>query len=148
LSKGGDMANIAEKSKELVEKVEDKVEKGVEVVKETFNNIARHLPLANFARHSSDTYDIEIDLPGVKKEDIEIKVEDDYLTVNAIRRLKKEVKEEDYYLLESDFGLISRSFVLPDDVDRDKISAKFENGRLYITLEKQESRKAKSIEIK
>jgi HSP20 family protein len=142
------MADIVEKSKELVEKVEEKVEKGVEVVKETFNNIARHLPLANFARHSRDTYDIEIDLPGVKKEDIEIKVEDNYLTVNAIRRFKKEVKEDDYYLLESDFGLISRSFVLPEDVDRDKISAKLENGRLYITLEKQESRKAKSIEIK
>jgi HSP20 family protein len=142
------MANITEKSKELVEKVEEKVEKGVEVVKETFNNIARHLPLANFARHSSDTYDIEIDLPGVKKEDIEIKVEDDYLTVNAIRRFKKEVKEDDYYLLESDFGLISRSFILPNDVDRNKISAKLEDGRLYITLEKEEARKAKSIEIK
>jgi len=140
--------NIAEKSKELVEKVEDKVEKGVEIVKETFNNIARHLPLANFAKHSSDTYDIEIDLPGVKKEDIEIKVEGDYLTVNAIRRFKKEVKEDDYYLLESDFGLISRSFILPNDVDRNKISAKLEDGRLYITLEKEESRKAKSIEIK
>jgi len=142
------MANIAEKSKELVEKVEEKVEKGVEVVKETFNNIARHLPLVNFARHSSDTYDIEIDLPGVKKEDIEIKIEDDYLTVNAIRKFKKEVKEEDYYLCESDFGLISRSFILPNDIDRDKIYAKLEDGRLYITLEKEETRKAKSIAIK
>jgi HSP20 family protein len=142
------MSNIKEKAKEIIENVEEKVEQGVEVVKETFDNIARHLPLANFAKHSSDTYDIEIDLPGVKKEDIEIKVEDDYLIVNAIRRTKKEVNKDDYYLLESDFGLISRSFILPKDVDRNKISAKLENGRLYITLEKEEARKAKQISIK
>jgi len=141
------MSNIKEKTKEILETVEEKVEKGVEVVKETLDNVARHLPLANFARHSSDTYDIEIDLPGVRKEDIELKIEDDYLTVNATRRTKKEIKEEDYYLCESNFGLISRSFILPKDVDRDKISAKLEDGRLYISLEKEEARKAKSISI-
>ena len=142
------MSNLKEKTKEIIENVEEKVEKGVEVVKETFDNVARHLPLANFAKHKSDTYDIEIDLPGVKKEDIELKIEDDYLTVNALRRTKKEVKENDYYLCESNFGLISRSFVLPKDIDRDKISANLENGRLYISLEKEEARKAKSISIK
>jgi len=139
--------SIAEKSKELVNTVEEKVEHGIEVAKEALGNVARHLPLANFARHSSDTYDIEIDLPGVNKEDIELKIEDDYLTVNAIRRTKKEVKEEDYYLQESKFGLISRSFILPKDVDRDKITAHYEDGRLYISLEKEDSRKARSISI-
>jgi len=140
--------SIAEKSKELVNSVEEKVEHGIEVAKETLGNVARHLPLANFARHSSDTYDIEIDLPGVNKEDIELKIEDDYLTVNAIRRTKNEVKEEDYYLCESQFGLISRSFILPKDVDREKIKANYEDGRLYISLEKEEARKARSISIK
>jgi len=142
------MSNLKEKTKEIIENVEEKVEKGVEIVKETFDNVARHLPLANFAKHSSDTYDIEIDLPGVKKEDIEIKIEDDYLTINAVRRTKKEVNQDDYYLCESNFGLISRSFVLPKDIDRDKISAHLEDGRLYISLEKEEARKAKSISIK
>jgi len=139
--------SIAEKSKELIETVEDKVEQGVEVVKETLGNVARHLPLANFARHSRDTYDIEVDLAGVKKEDIELKIEDDYLTVNAIRKAKNEVNEDDYYLYESNIGMISRSFLLPKDIDRDKIDAKYEDGRLYITLNKEESRKAKSISI-
>ncbi len=139
---------IIENGKELVNTVEEKVEKGVEIAKETLGNIARHLPLANFAKHSPDTYDIEIDLPGVNKDEIELKVEDDYLTVNAIRKTKNEVKEEDYYLCESNYGLISRSFVLPKDVDRDKISAKYEDGRLYITLEKEDSRKARNISIK
>ncbi len=139
---------IIENGKKLVNSVEEHVEKSLDVAKEALGNVARHLPLANFARHSSDTYDIEVDLPGVKKEDIEIKIEDDYLTVNAVRRTKKDVKEEDYYLCESSYGLISRSFILPKDIDRDKISAKYEDGRLYISLEKEETRKARSISIK
>jgi HSP20 family protein len=142
------MMSIAEKTQELVSTVEDKVEKGLEVAKEALGNVARHLPLANFAKHKSDTFDVEIDLPGVKKEDIELKIEDDYLTVNALRRTKNEVKESDYYLCESSFGLISRSFILPKDVDREKINAKYEDGRLYVSLEKEEARKAKSISIK
>ena len=140
--------DIVKTSKEIAEKVEDTVEKGLEVVKDTFHNVASHLPLANLAKHDNDTYTIEIDLPGVKKEDIELKVEDDYLTVTAIRRFKNEVKEDDYYLCESNFGVISRSFVLSDNIDRDKIEARFEDGRLYLTLEKVESKKTKSISIK
>jgi len=140
--------SITEKSKELINRVEEKVEHGLEVAKEALGNVARHLPLANFAKHSSDTYNIEIDLPGVKKDEIELKIEDDYLSVNAIRKTKKEVKEEDYYLCERYFGLISRSFILPKDVDREKISAHYEDGRLYISLEKEESKKARNISIK
>ncbi|HHD82000.1 MAG TPA: Hsp20/alpha crystallin family protein [Campylobacterales bacterium] len=138
---------IVETTKELANSVEEGIEKGIEVAKEALGNVARHLPLANFAKHTSDTYDIEIDLPGVDKNDIELKIEDDYLTVNALRKTKDEVKEDDYYLCESNFGLISRSFVLPKDVDREKISAHYEDGRLYISLEKEEARKARSISI-
>jgi len=140
--------DITKTTQEVVEKVEDTVEKGLEVVKDTFRNVASHLPLANLAKHDNDTFTIEVDLPGVKKEDIDIKVEDDYLTVTALRRYKNEVKEDDYYLCESNFGVISRSFVLGDNIDRDKIQAKFEDGRLYITLEKVESKKTKNISIK
>ena len=140
--------SIAEKSKELVETIEEKVEQGLDVVKETLGNVARHLPLTNFAQHSRDSFDLEIDLAGVKKEDIELKIEDDYLTINAIRKAKHEVDEEDYYLYESNIGLISRSFILPKKIDRDKISARFEDGRLYVSLEKEQSQKVKSIKIK
>ena len=140
--------DMVKKGKDIVKNVEEKVEKGLEVVKDTFDNVARHLPFANLARHSSDTYDIEIDLPGVKKEDIEIKIEDDYLTVNAIRRFKNELKEDDYYLCESSFGLISRSFQLGDNIDQESVKAKYEDGRLYLTFEKVESKKSKTISIK
>ena len=140
--------DLATTTKEVVSKVEEGVEKGLEAVKDSFNNVASHLPFANLSKSATDSFNIEIDLPGVKKEDIELKVEDDYLTVNAVRHYKGETKEEDYYLCESSFGLISRSFVLSDNIDRDSIQAKFENGRLYLSLDKVESKKAKSISIK
>ncbi len=139
--------DVVKTAKEVANTVEEKVEKGLEVAKETFANVASHLPFANLAKKGSDGFRIEIDLPGVKKEDIALQVEDNILTVKAVRKMKNEVKKEDYYLCESNFGLISRSFVLPEGIDRDKIDAKYENGRLYITLEKEESRKAKSIAV-
>ena len=140
--------DVAKTAKEVTSTVEEKVEKGLEVAKETFANVASHLPFANLAKKGSDGFEIEIDLPGVKKEDIELKVEDNILTVKAVRKMKNEVKKEDYYLMESNFGLISRSFILPEGVDKNKIDAKYEDGRLYISLEKEESRKAKSISVK
>lgn len=140
--------NIVKSSKSFVDKVEEKVEKGLSAVKDTFDNVARHLPFANLARRKDDTFAIEIDLPGVKKEDIEIKIEDGYLSVNAQRKYKNEVREEDYYLCESSFGMFSRSFALSDSINQDKIDARYENGRLYITLEKTESKKAKKIAVK
>jgi len=51
--------DAVKKSKEVVEKVENKVEKGLEVLKDTFKNVASHLPLANLAKHSDDTFTIE-----------------------------------------------------------------------------------------
>ena len=140
--------DVTKAAKDVAHKVEEKVEKGLEVAKETFANVASHLPFANLAKRDNDTFDIEVDLPGVDKKDIELKVEDNILTVKAVRRFKNEVKRDDYYLCESDFGLISRSFTLPEGIDKDKIDAKYEDGRLYIKLEKEESRKSKSITVK
>ncbi len=140
--------DVVKKTKDIAHKVEEKVEQGLEVAKETFANVASHLPFANLAKRGSDAFEIEVDLPGVDKKDIELKVEDNILTVKAVRRFKNEVKRDDYYLCESNFGVISRSFVLPDGIDKDKIDAKYEDGRLYIKLEKEESKKSKSIEVK
>jgi HSP20 family protein len=140
--------DVVKTAKEIGNTVEEKVEHGLEVAKETFANVASHLPFANLAKKGSDTFEIEIDLPGVDKNDIELKVEDNILTVKVTRKIKNEVQREDYYLCESSFGLISRAFVLPEGIDPGSIDAQYEDGRLYVTLEKEESRKAKSISIK
>jgi len=139
--------DVVKTAKEVANAVEEKVEKGLEVAKETFANVASHLPFANLAKKGNDGFVIEVDLPGVKKEDIQLQVEENILTVKAVRKMKNEVKKEDYYLCESSFGIISRSFMLPEGIDKEKINAKYKDGRLYISLEKEESRKAKSIAV-
>ena len=140
------------RAKKAIEKVEKKIEKGVveagKKFKEALANVASHLPLANLSHNKKkDKFTIEIDLPGVKKEDINLSVEGDYLIVTAERKMKKEVKEEDYYLMEGLYGKYARSFYLPDDIDRDSIEAKFENGRLIVTFEKVENKKKRDIAI-
>ena len=139
---------VVNKAKEIGSAVEEKVEHGLEVAKEAFVNVASHLPFANLAKKGNDAFVIEVDLPGVQKEEIELKVEENLLTVKAVRNMKRETREEDYYLCESSFGVISRSFVLPEGIDKEKVDARYEDGRLYISLEKEESRKAKSISVK
>jgi HSP20 family protein len=142
------MMDIVKNTKDIATSVEEKLEHGFEVAKETLSNVASHLPFANLAKKDGDAFHVEIDLPGVKKEDIALKVEDDRLIVNAKREMKKEVSRQDYYLCESSFGHISRVFSLPEGIDKEKIDAKLEDGRLYIHLEKEPSKKARSITVK
>jgi HSP20 family protein len=139
---------LVNKAKELTHTLEEKVEHSLEVAKDAFANVASHLPFANLAKRGSDQFRIEVDLPGVKKEDISLSIEENILTVKAVRKMHDEVKRDDYYLCESQFGMISRSFLIPEGIDTNTIDAKFESGRLYITLEKEASRKAKSIAVK
>ncbi len=112
-------------------------------------NIASFTPTVN-TREDDKAYYIEADLPGVKKEDIQLDIKDNILTISGERKLKKEVKKEDYYKVESVYGKFERSFTLPDDVDVDKIEAKSEDGVLEITLPKkvEEKKQAKKIEVK
>lgn len=139
--------DIVKSTHNIGSKLEKGLETGLEKTKEMFTNVASHLPLANFGKKNSDIYSIEVDLPGVKKGDIELKVEDNYLRVSAIRKMKQEVSEDDYYFLSSHFGQISRVFALPEGINKDKVSAKFEDGRLYVSIEKEESKKAKVISV-
>lgn len=113
------------------------------------DSISSFLPKVN-TREDDKAYYIEVDLPGVSKEDIEITTEDNVLTISGERKLKEEAKEEDYYKVESFYGHFSRSFTLPEDVDVKNIEAKNENGVLEIVIPKKEdeSKKPKKIEIK
>ena len=96
------------------------------------------------------SYVIELDLPGIKKEDIEITTEDNVLTISGERRRKDEVQEEDYYKMESVYGSFSRSFTLPEKVDVEKIKAETKDGVLEVVIPKVEEKEKqpKKIEIK
>jgi len=133
-------------------KVGSEIEKGVEVVSnkvaETFDNLASHLPFANLAKKEDSTFHVEVDLPGVKKEDIDIKVEDDVLVISAVRHYKNEVSRDDYYICESSYGKLERRFALPENIDSESINATYDNGRLEIELQKTKKAKPRSISIK
>lgn len=140
--------NIIEKTKEIGNEIEETVEKGYERGKEVLGNVASHFPFANLAQKKSGDFHVEIDMPGIKKEDIDVRIDNNILTVSGERKMKKEVKKKDYYLMESSFGRVERSFSLPKGIDQDKINAKYKDGRLVIDLEREKSLKPKAIEVK
>ena len=100
-------------------------------------------------REDDKAYYIEVDLPGVKKEDIKVDVKDNTLTISGERKFKEEVKEEDYYKIETSIGKFSRTFTLPEDADVENIDAKSENGVLEIVIPKvKKEESVKTIEVK
>ncbi len=112
--------------------------------------ISGFVPKVN-TREGEFAYHIEVDLPGVNKEDVDIKIEDNALIVSGSREIKNEVKEEDYYKVESSFGRFSRSFSLPSEIDIENIHAESQNGVLEVIIPKLktvEVNKVKKIEIK
>jgi HSP20 family protein len=92
---------------------------------------------------------VKADLPGLSKDDVEVKVEDGFLIVQGERREEKEKKEKEYYRSECSYGSFYRRVPLPDDVDADKISAKVHDGVLEVTvpLPATETKEAKKITV-
>jgi HSP20 family protein len=87
---------------------------------------------------SSDTFIINADLPGIKKSDIEVKIEENILTLKAERKIAKKNVNEKYHFSERRSGTFSRSFKLPKSVKEEKITADFDNGVLSINIPKAE----------
>jgi len=87
------------------------------------------------------------EIPGVDEKDIEIKVEDDTLTIRGERKFEKETKEENFHRIERAYGSFFRSFALPSYVDHDKIEAEHENGVLRIRMPKKAELKPRKVKI-
>ena len=92
-------------------------------------------------KEHDNCYDLTIDLPGVKKEDIKAELNDGYLTVSAENNPSKDEKDENgkYICRERYSGSYSRSFYVGDAITEEDISAKFENGTLKLTVPKKEA---------
>jgi HSP20 family protein len=102
------------------------------------------------SREAKNAYFVEIDLPGIKKDEIYIDIKDNVLTISGERKVKNETKEESYYKIESTYGKFVRSFTLPKNVDIEKIEANSSDGVLEVKIPKLEviTNKPKKIEIK
>ena len=87
-------------------------------------------------------------LPGLAKEDIEVKVTDNVLTIKGEKKKEQEVKEKDYYRSERSYGSFMRSVELPREVQADKIKATFKNGILEVRFPVSEEARKKEIRVK
>ncbi len=79
---------------------------------------------------------LNVELPGMKKEDISINIEDKVLTIKGERKVENEEKKDQYYRRERSFGSFKRSFTLSDDILTDDVSADYTDGVLKVTLKK------------
>jgi len=87
------------------------------------------------------------EIPGIEEKDIEIKVEDNSLTLRGERKFEKETKEDNYHRIERAYGSFFRSFTLPSYVDQDKIEAEHENGILKVRMPKRAELKPRKVKI-
>ena len=90
---------------------------------------------------------LKAELPGIKKEDVHIDVNDGVITLGGERKFEKEDKKEDYHRIERSYGNFHRSFTLPSTVDIGAIKATYKDGILEVTLPKTEEAKPKSIPV-
>lgn len=90
---------------------------------------------------------LKLEVPGVKQEDLDLRVENQTLTVKGERKFEAGEKEENFHRIERRFGSFVRSFTLPVSVDTNSIAAKYDAGVLAISLEKKEADKPKQIKI-
>lgn len=88
------------------------------------------------------------ELPGVDPKDVEVKVENQVLTLSGERKLERADKKENYHRVESWSGTFTRSFSLPPTVDFEKITAEHKNGLLRVFLPRREETKPRSIKVK
>ncbi len=96
---------------------------------------------------TKDSYKMCFDVPGVKKEDINIDVQGNLLTVSGERKSEGDVNDEHGLRHERSYGKFERSFTVPDGVNLDKVKAAYENGVLNLTIPKAEKAKARKIQI-
>ena len=95
------------------------------------------------------TFELQAYLPGVKKENIKVEMEGRKLTISGERKAQQEEEGLKYHSRESFYGSFSRSFNMPKDIDTENIEARFEDGVLYLVVEKVEPTKTgKVIEVK
>lgn len=160
------------KEKDLIKKKAETVPSTIEDMEKMmahFIDEAMRYPFSLFGRHwwprmqfpekelmspSADIYRegnnivVKTELPGMTKEDIDITLTDDKITISGEKKREEKVEEKDYYRYERSSGSFSRSFRLPEEVQTDKVKASFKNGILEIKIPMTEEARKKEKKIK
>src|ERR1044071_7719983 len=90
---------------------------------------------------------LKIEVPGIDKKDIDVRINNNTLTLHGERKIEKEEKEENFRRVERQYGSFTRSFTLPSSVDSGQVSANYDNGVLKIKLAKKAEAKPKQIKV-
>lgn len=96
---------------------------------------------------TDDQFLVSVELPGMKREDIDVHFDNGRLTISGERKFEDEEKGKTWHKVENRYGSFTRTFQLPDNVDEDSIKAKYEDGLLKLTINKTEDKVKKQIEI-
>ncbi len=115
--------------------------------KEETLRVTEWAPLVDIAEDDKG-YTIKAELPGIKKEDIAVTVENGVLSIKGERKSEQEEKSKRYHRIERFYGRFERSFTLPEDADGTKVGAEYKDGVLKVHLAKSEKALPKAIEVK
>ncbi len=90
---------------------------------------------------------LKIEVPGIDEKDIDVRIENNTLTVHGERKFEKEEKEENYRRVERQYGSFTRTFTLPSTVDQESVQADYDKGVLKVKLAKKAEAKPKQIKV-
>lgn len=103
-------------------------------------------PRTDITENESE-YHLEVELPGVTQDNIDLKIDSNILTIEGKKEQSTEKKDYNYHMQERYYGSFSRSISLPSNIDEENVEANFKDGILSITIPKKEQSKAKQIKI-
>jgi HSP20 family protein len=118
---------------------------GPEGREENLNNTSFAPPVDVYEDEHS--VNLKIEVPGVDEKDIEVRIENNVLTVQGERKFEKEEKQENFRRVERQYGSFTRTFTLPTTVDAEKVAASYDKGILKIALPKKAEAKPKQIKV-
>jgi HSP20 family protein len=105
------------------------------------------VPLVDIAE-TDKAFEIKMEIPEVKKENVKVTVDNRVLMIWGEREQEKEEEGKKFHRVERSYGVFTRSFTLPDNVDENKVTASFKDGMLNIQIQKAKVAKQKAIEVK
>lgn len=109
--------------------------------------VADWLPAVDVSENDTE-YVLKAELPGVTKENVKVTVEDGVLQIEGERKLEKEEKTGKFHRVERSYGSFTRSFVLPEGVEADKVRAEFKDGVLNVHVPKAKEARPKGVDVK
>ena len=112
-----------------------------------FRSVADWSPLVDITEDEKE-FLLKAELPGVKREEVKVTVEDGVLMLSGERRFEKEEKDKKYHRIERAYGSFMRSFTLPEETPADKVAAEFKDGVLLVHLPKAMTPKPSPMEVK